>query len=192
MGAHVGLALPVLAAFLERPFISWSGVSNRALPLSIQANFLSALVIGITGFFILGAAWGSGDALMFFWMFAAVGIAVMIEYMWLARPWSRRRRKIAWGYLLIGNLFSAGLIFALPVLREIFGSNSYSHLRWIQPLRGMIALITLAVCAMVYLMAFLRSAAVSDAEVGRGFEVLPAAAIPTPPADPQTQQSSRV
>jgi len=66
MSFPVSLPATVLAAFLERPFVSRSGIQRHALRYSLRANFLSLLVgvVLMPGTYVL--MWTLGP-LFFFW-----------------------------------------------------------------------------------------------------------------------------
>ena len=177
IGAHVGLVLPILGGFLERPFFTLAGARVRGLGFSIQANLLSTLVIGVAGGFVLGAAWRGGDGLLLMWFPFAVVLAFLLEWLWLAKPWRRPRRRLKWGWLLLGNILSAIVIAILPLLSEISRSSPYLRVTGLHRTRDTVALLTLIACIIVYVIAFIstRGILVGDPadDEPRGFEVIP-------------------
>jgi hypothetical protein len=110
----LGLGLPatVLAAVLERPFVTRAGVREHALWYSLQANFVS-LVLGYVTFplalvlFIL-----SGHGILL-WPPIAVTISI-----WSEGEYSRRRvlrhGPLRWSSIVWGNLLSNLVLLAVP------------------------------------------------------------------------------
>lgn len=177
IGGHVGLVLPILGGFLERPFFTLAGAHTRGLGFSIQANLLSTLATSFLGLFVMAAAWGGGEVLAVLWLPAAIVGASLLEYGWLKKPWRRPRRRLNLGWLMLGNLISAIVIACLPILTEIAGMNGYRHYTRIHGSREMVALLTLGVCLVIYIAAFMSTRGVEAGEPMpeevRGFEVVP-------------------
>ena len=108
----LGIPATVLAAFLERTFVSLGGVQRRALAHSIVANLLS-WVAGIVALFFAGRALyldGTGRLYAFYSIFI-VALTICIEgsyYTWALRWHSAIvHRTIRWGWIVLGNVFSA-------------------------------------------------------------------------------------
>jgi hypothetical protein len=79
LGGHVGFALAILAAFIERPFLTWAGVDRRTVAYSIQANLLSLLGTGFTGLVAASTLWYAGDIAVL-WIPLAVVLNAAIEF----------------------------------------------------------------------------------------------------------------
>jgi hypothetical protein len=107
-------ALPatVLAAVLERPFVSKAGIGRCALWYSLQANLVSMVI----GFVLLPLA-----LLIIYspfaplWPFAAVTVSILSERGYYqirkaAGPSQTSQRWIAWG-----NVFSSFVILCIPI-----------------------------------------------------------------------------
>jgi hypothetical protein len=106
----LGLAVPasVLAAFLERPFVTAAGVRSSALRHSLRANAISLVVgyltlpIGLPALYTVGPIW---------WSVAAVALSVLSEGWYLS---SRANSPFRWGPVVWGNLFSSVVLLSLP------------------------------------------------------------------------------
>ncbi len=108
----LGLAVPasVLAAVLERPFVSRAGVDEYALWYSLQANCISmmlgflALPVGIFGVYMCPPLWS---------MIAVAGSCISegYWYRWVAIP---QQKKMSWLTIVGANLFSSFVLAALP------------------------------------------------------------------------------
>jgi len=108
----LGLALPasVLAAVLERPFVSRAGVTEYAFWYSMQANFISlvlgylTLPVGVEAVYTIGP----------FWSLIAVAMSVVSEgwyYRWRA---IKGQGRLRWGWIVAGNGFSSFVLLFLP------------------------------------------------------------------------------
>jgi hypothetical protein len=88
-GPAMGLPLSVLAAFLERPFVTRAGFERNALWFSLQANFVSLLVgyVMTLGWIAIIIGPGGNDVLALLWPFCAVGLSIFTE------RWYRRWRE---------------------------------------------------------------------------------------------------
>jgi hypothetical protein len=106
-----GMAVPasVLAAFLERPFVTWAGVREHTLWYSLQANLVSLLIgyvtlpVGMTAIYTIGPLWS----------LIAVAMSVVSErcyYQWRAREDS----KVRWWPIVLANVFSSFVLLVLP------------------------------------------------------------------------------
>jgi hypothetical protein len=117
-GPALGLPLSVLAAFIERPFVTRAGVGRNAIWFSLQANFVSLLFGYFATMVVVPFIMSPGGAVIALaWPFAAVGISVVTEHRYLAmrlRPAGVARAPIAWGNMLsavtcIAVMVGAGL-----------------------------------------------------------------------------------
>jgi hypothetical protein len=101
----------LLAAFVERPFITWAGFKQRALVLSLRANFLST-VVGIL-FIPLG------EPLLYalgpLWCVIAFVISCLVEVVYLRRF----NRNLLKGHIVVGNTVSSGLLMILPPIAVV-------------------------------------------------------------------------
>src|SRR6478609_2445085 len=88
MGLHVAFTLSILAAFLERPFVSQAGVRRHALCRALQANFITTLV----GIACLPIAFVSlaAPVLLLAWWPVAIWMSYRVESWWYARALADR------------------------------------------------------------------------------------------------------
>jgi hypothetical protein len=118
----IAFAFPasVLAAFIERPFLTAAGVKRRTLVFSMRANFLSTIAgilivpIGYHVFFAIGPIWSV----------MAVGASCFIEISYL-RGFSRQSCTLGWA--VAGNIVSSVVLIAIPHLAVEIRDN-YRHL----------------------------------------------------------------
>lgn len=105
----LGLAVPasILAAVLERPFVTAAGVREGALWHSLRANAISLLVgylslpLGVPALYIVGPLWS----------IVAVTLSILSEGWYLQ---GRSDRPFRWQPLIWGNLFSSFVLLLLP------------------------------------------------------------------------------
>ncbi len=173
IGFHVGFVLPILCAFIERPFVTLAGVRQSAIALSLQANILSAIVTSVAGIFVLGASWGpTGESILLAWIPAAVVLSTVIEIAWLKRR--VETGSLRWGWLLLGNILSAALLMTLPFWRATLASRTFtgSYIRWMSSIRGSVVLSTLLVGLAAYIIAFWWTGIARNEDRRRGVEVI--------------------
>jgi hypothetical protein len=116
----LGLALPmsVLAAVIERPFVSWAGVREHTLWYSLQANCLS-MAVGYALFPVcanqkmdLATRY---DVLGLLWPLFAAGLSIVLEvcyYQWILML--RNAGYVKFGWIIVGNILSNGVVLLLP------------------------------------------------------------------------------
>jgi hypothetical protein len=115
----MGLPLSVLAAFLERPFVSLAGVRRHAIWYSLQANVVS-LLAGYVGLFATAfiedtfRLWGPNDPVFAVWPFVAIGLSVVVERLYLTARVPTVR--IRWGWMILANVLSAAACIGVLVL----------------------------------------------------------------------------
>ena len=173
VGLHAGFALAILAAFVERPFVTRAGVRTGALWFSLQANLISVLLTSVAGVVVMGLAWGpNGDMILFAWMAAALGLTTLVEHAWLSRKRDAEVPQLRWGWVLAGNLVSAAVGFAMPFLRSIFETDTYRYIYGIQKWRDWISLATWTGVAVVFVLAFTLAPRIAALDRRRGFEVV--------------------
>ena len=147
LALHVALTLSVLAALIERPFVTRAGVSRFALCASLQANFITTLV-GLLctpiAFFVLAF-----PALLLVWWPLAVWLSYRVECWWYRRSdpaVTLNRLPVLWGNL------ASNLVFF--VLLAVTPHPSPSRLRWLHSLQPELTILTGAACAATYVAAF--------------------------------------
>lgn len=111
----------LLAAFVERPFLTAGGIDGRALVISLRANFLSAVIglllfpIGEPALYVIGPLW----CLM------AFGISCVIEILYVRRF----SEAFRWGWAVGGNAASSFLLMIIPPFTLVL-KQSYPALAW--------------------------------------------------------------
>jgi hypothetical protein len=116
----MGLPLSVLAAFIERPFVSGAGVRRNAIWYSLQANLISLLVgyVGVIGAMLLGGFLRLYDELPFLvWPPLAVAVSIVVERGYLNVR--AQRIGVRWRWIIAGNLLSAGICIAIVIAAGI-------------------------------------------------------------------------
>jgi hypothetical protein len=171
---HIGLLLPILAGVLERPFFTLAGMDRSLVWLSIWLNCLASLLMNVLSLFGL-AMFVDGE--MFAWIAFVVAGGAGLKYLWLRKRVAIKPPMVAFSSLLAGSIVSAVVIALLPLMRQILAPWSYSarYIRTIQSFEPIWVLGTLAICIVIYVIAFRRTrhvAAVAEPEQ-RGFEVIP-------------------
>lgn len=122
ISASIGFAFPasVLAAFLERPFLTAAGVKQRTLVFSMRANFLSTIAgilvipIGFPVFYAIGPIWSV----------MAVGGSCFVEISYL-RQFSRQSCTLGWA--IAGNVVSSVVLITMPYIAVEIRDN-HRHL----------------------------------------------------------------
>ncbi len=104
LGMLLALPATLLAAVIERPFYTRTGIGAHAIWYSMQANFVS-LVAGIFLLPVTLATMPLGSVL-------AVAISVIIEWWYLA--WQCPRRCTSWGWMIGANVISSIVLLVLP------------------------------------------------------------------------------
>jgi hypothetical protein len=111
----------LLAAFIERPFLTAGGIDRRALVISLRANFLSAVIglllfpIGEPALYVIGPLW----CLM------AFGISCIVEIVYVLRF----SEEFRWGWAVGGNAASSFLLMIIPPLTLAL-KQGYPKLAW--------------------------------------------------------------
>ena len=169
VGGYVGLALPILAGVMERPFLSVAGVNERTVWVSNLANYLSAVgaTFAAVAVFTIPAI---GPA---FPVLASVGI----EWALLRRLTTRPLGLL--GMVVLANLMSAVAIGSMPIWRMAFGTDRREYYVHVNRYQAEIGLATVVVAGLVVAWAVYRGGVLlfgrwdrSSVEHQRGFEVI--------------------
>jgi len=97
----------VLAALLERPFLTIAGIKNRTLVWSLRANFYSTLVglllipLGSQALYTIGVLW----------CVIAFGVSCLTEVTYLRL---RAHQQFAWRWVVGGNAVSSLVLMVVP------------------------------------------------------------------------------
>lgn len=119
--ANFALAIPasILAAVLERPFLTRAGVSRHTMLFSLQANAVSlaigyvTLPVGYTALYVIGPLW---------WIIA-VGLSIVSEG-WYCRVRATEGGQLRWRYIVCGNVFSSFVLLLLPFISMAIGRSN--------------------------------------------------------------------
>ncbi len=108
-GPLCGLPLSVMAAIIERPFLTAGGLRRHTVWYSIQANFLSLIV----GYALVILVPFGGEVL---YVFIAVSLSTVIERAYLNRR-AHMDRPLRVGWVIAANVVSGGicLLLLIPV-----------------------------------------------------------------------------
>jgi hypothetical protein len=167
-GGAAAPAIWLLAALIERPFVTWAGVRKHAIGWSIQANLLAGLGVGVVGF-VLGTAG-------ILWIPFAVVASYMIKCAWLGRALPTPSH-LGRGWIGLGCLASGLVIALLPAWRGIVGTDTYAWTWRVQRMDALpaVLLATVAAAAVAMIAAFALTPRERPAHeyTGHGFDVLP-------------------
>jgi hypothetical protein len=123
MSPLLGIPATLLAAFLERPFVSLAGVKRRALAYSIRANLLSWLV-GILFMIVCIPFFRVVDdppLAIPLYALAAISLSICIEGAYLSFKVQDRDGRIRWRWIIAGNVLSAFALLLVGAITEIWG-----------------------------------------------------------------------
>lgn len=132
-GPAMGLPLSVLAAFIERPFVTRAGFGKNAIWFSLQANFVSLLVGYLATMLVIPMVMSPGGGLVgLVWPFLAVGISISTERLYLA--FRLKPGVVPWAPMAWGNIISAlsclAVMMMASTLRDAaprFSANLREH-----------------------------------------------------------------
>ncbi|MBW3540082.1 MAG: hypothetical protein KY476_07425 [Planctomycetes bacterium] len=137
----------LLAAFLERPFLTAAGIKRRPLVLSLRANFLST----IAGILLIPI----GDPALYtigpLWCIVAFGVSCAVEIFYLRRF---SHQSFTWGRVAGGNAVSSAVLMILPPIAIAIRQSNY-RLAWsLEPHQAWLAWSSLAVSVALFLASF--------------------------------------
>ena len=119
MDPIVGGLGTILAAILERPFLTYAGIDRNTLRFSLRANYLSLLV----GFIWLVVMLPPLYSVPWLYLSLSVVVSIAVEGAYL-RSAAASRRHLNWPLVIAGNLISAFVLVAISVgtseLRETY------------------------------------------------------------------------
>jgi hypothetical protein len=124
----LGLPATLVAAVLERPFVSRAGIQTHALTRSIRANVLSWLV-GLFFVFLLGSN-QVAVMLAILYFILAIPISILIEggYYWAILK--RRGGGLRWRWVIAANVISSVCLVALDFVPSIL-QEKYPRLEFV-------------------------------------------------------------
>lgn len=113
-GPAMGLPVSVLAAFIERPFVTRAGFGKSAIWFSLQANFVSLLVGYAATLVVIPFVMSPNIWIGLVWPFLAVGISIVTERQYLNAQLSPTR--VRWLPIAVANVFSAASCIAVLIV----------------------------------------------------------------------------
>lgn len=119
-----GLLPTVLAAFIERPFVSRAGVVEQPLFRSLRANLLSLFIgIPLAEFVLLIHSFG-GLVLL---ALAGLVLSTLVELGYLAAAVRKQGGRLRWWWIAAGNVLSSAVL-AVVSLTVLFLNENYPYL----------------------------------------------------------------
>ncbi len=137
----------LLAAFIERPFLTYAGIRRRPLVLSLRANFVSTIVgivlipIGYPALYVLGPVW----------CLAAFCISCFVEISYHRRF---SHQSFTWSWAIGGNAASSLTLMLLPVVAIAIAHNQYALASSLEPHQTWLILTSLGTSVIVFLVSF--------------------------------------
>jgi hypothetical protein len=106
------LALPasVLAAVVERPFVTRAGVTSHTTWYSLQANFVSLLV----GYATIPVAIGAIGLAAPLWSLAAIALSILFEGRYYEVRKLNLDHPLKWRWIVWGNICSSVILLLIP------------------------------------------------------------------------------
>lgn len=115
-----GLLPTVLVSFIERPFVSRSGVETLPLIRSIRANLLSFLAgIPVAGFVYSVDSWQGTVVLTI----VAVAVSIAVEIAYLEFVLKDESQHLRWRWIILGNIVSNSVLIGIALTIMKFQQN---------------------------------------------------------------------
>ena len=138
----------VLAAFLERPFLTAAGLEYRALVLSLRANFVSTIV----GILLVPVGYPLLEMTGPLWCLVAFCISCFVEIFYLRRF---SHQQLTRGWVVIGNAISSVVLMILPPVALAI-KQVHPELAWrIEPHEETLMWTTLGISLVVFIGSFM-------------------------------------
>ena len=153
VGPLFGLPVSVLAAFIERPFVSRAGVGREAIWRSLQANLVSLVVGYVLVFLLLPLAMSFGPAAMLAPV-AAIAASSFIEFKYLQHQ--TPLRVDGWFLIAAGNVASGIVcVFIMMFARHCSDFHLYEVMRLNQQINpGLLQTVVAVGCVALFLYSF--------------------------------------
>lgn len=148
VGPAMGLPVSVLAAFIERPFVTRAGFGKSAIWFSLQANFVSLLVGYVATLVVIPFVMSPYISIGYAWPFVAVGISVVTERQYLNARLNPSR--VPWLPIATANVISAVSCIAVLVLAVNLRNMNRRWAMELEPFEGLLTVIA-AVFSLVLL-----------------------------------------
>lgn len=137
----------LLAAFIERPFLTVAGIKLRPFVLSLQANFVSTIV----GILLIPIGYPALSMIGPLWCIAAFGISCMVEIFYLRRY---SYQTFSSGWAVAGNAVSSAVLMILPLIAIVIKQNNYQLALSLEPHERWMALSAFGVSVALFLLSF--------------------------------------
>jgi hypothetical protein len=131
----LGMAFPatVLAAIIERPFVTRAGITKHALWYSLQANLLS-LAIGYASMPLAARAIYTIGPL---WSLIAIVISIVSETVYYQQWWVPKD-SLEWRWVAAGNVISSVVVLLLPVVALMIKTGQQNLERVLAPYQDLL------------------------------------------------------
>ena len=123
----------LLAAFIERPFLTTGGIKRRPLVLTLRANFVSTII----GILLIPIGYPALYAIGPLWCIAAFCIFCAVEIFCLSRF---SQQPFSWGWAVGGNAISSVVLMILPPITILIRQDHYRLARALEPHEASMAL----------------------------------------------------
>jgi hypothetical protein len=165
----------LLAAMIERPFLTAAGLKRNTLVFSLRANLLST----IAGIMLIPIGYPAFYAIGPFWCLAAFGVSCVVEIVYLRRFSHQRFTR---GFIIAGNAVSSAVLMMIPTIAVAI-KQGHPRLAWsLEPHQTWMTGSALAASVGVFLASFAwpthgatEPAAECDIAASTPVEVLPEA-----------------
>ena len=147
----LGMALPatVLAAVIERPFVTRAGVTKHALWYSLQANLVSLAIgyacmpLAVRAIYTIGPLWS----------LIAIVISIVSETVYYQQWWVPKD-SLEWRWVATGNVISSVVLLVLPVIALQIKYDQPTVERMLDPCQGMLFWSSVSVSILVFAISF--------------------------------------
>jgi|LakMenEpi03Aug12_release.lakeMendotaPanAssembly.Ray.scaffolds.fasta_scaffold845785_1 hypothetical protein len=145
-GPAMGLPVSLLAAFIERPFVTRAGFGRSAMWFSLQANFVSLLVGYVGTLIVIPLVIEPNPAIGLVWPFLAVGISIVTERQYLQSRLIHAR--VPWAPVAVANVVSSLVCIAVLVAASTLRESNRSLAAELRPYE-MPGNLVVAACSLV-------------------------------------------
>lgn len=137
-----GLLPTVLVSFIERPFVSRSGVEALPLIRSIRANLLSFLAgIPVAAFVYSVNSWQGTVVLTL----VAVAVSIAVETAYLEFVLKNESQHLRWRWIILGNIVSSSVLIGIALTILTLQQNYPALCIEVAPYQGVLTCAHLAI-----------------------------------------------
>jgi membrane protein implicated in regulation of membrane protease activity len=149
MSPFLGVPATLVAALLERSFVSLSGVKRHALVYSIRANLISWFAGAVLLVFAGPIIFSTVSPLVLLYPVAIVALTIYLEGSYLNSVARRHGSRIQWGSIIAGNLLSSFALLFIGFTSVGWGEADPLLASRVAPYVS-IALVGLSVVVLIY------------------------------------------